>query len=503
MIKAKYTVEKGAEAEFNNHVDDCVGTGRMGLALQKEYHDQLKIVQDEIGFKHIRGHGLFSDDMAIYQAYTDENGEEKVEYNFTYLDRVMDDYISLGLRPFLELGFMPYKLASGEQTLFYWKGNTTPPKSDEGWTNLVIATLSHLMERYGADEAVTWPIEVWNEPNLPGFWKDADMPAYFHLFEITFRAIKAFDERFCVGGPAVCGGTDEKWIRAFLEFCAEKQLNPDFITRHHYTINFPENAGHYRYNKLVEPKSGIEQLHTTRVIIDSFPQFAGKKIMITEFNTSYTPQSPLHDTNMNAAHIAAQLSMLGNDNASYSYWTFGDVFEEAGVPFTPFYGGFGLVTNGLIKKPTFYTFKFFNALTGKCVLKTDESVVCRKKGGYNGVIWNLQMEDERYDLNFSLTLPADEKEYCLMVKTVDESSCNPLKVWHDMGEPSSPSKEQVELLRESAVPDIGTMRLSAKDGKVYFALTLSPNAVVYFELLPVKTSSDRGYDYDRVVSKNG
>lgn len=503
MIRTEYTVNTGDTAEFNNHVDDCVGTGRMGLALQKEYHDQLKIVQDEIGFGHIRGNGLFSDDMAIYQAYADENGEEKVEYNFTYLDRVMDDYISLGLRPFLELGFMPEKLASGTQTIFYWKGNTTPPKSDEGWTSLVIATLAHLIERYGAEEVTDWPIEVWNEPNLAGFWKDADMPAYFHLFEITFRAIKAFEPRFKVGGPAVCGGTDEKWIRAFLEFCREKKLQPDFITRHHYTINTPENIGHYRYNRLVEPKSGIAQLHTTRVIIDSFPEFAGKKIMITEFNTSYTPQSPLHDTNMNAAHIAAQLSMLGNDNASYSYWTFGDVFEESGVPFTPFYGGFGLVTNGLVKKPTFYTFKFFKRLKGQCVHRSDESVICKKQGGYNGVIWNLQMEDERERAEISFKLPADKQDYCLAVWTVDEVSGNPLKTWHDIGEPSSPSAEQLQLMRESAVPAVSTIRLSAKEYKVAFSLELAPNAVAYFELLPAEIRSDRGYDYERAVNKNG
>ena len=106
-------VKENDRAVFNNKVDFCIGTGRMGLALQKEYFEQLRYVQKEIGFKHIRGHGLFTDDMAIYHEY-EENGETKVEYNFTYLDLVMDSYKELGIRPFLELGFMPKKLASGE-----------------------------------------------------------------------------------------------------------------------------------------------------------------------------------------------------------------------------------------------------------------------------------------------------------------------------------------------------------------------------------------------------
>ena len=136
MIKKTITVNPENKVAFHNGVDYCIGTGRMGLALQKEYQNQLKLVQETIGFKHIRGHGLFSDDMAIYQE-TEVDGERIVEYNFTYLDLVMDSYRALGLRPFLELGFMPEKLAKGTQTVFYWKGNTTPPKSYDDWRALV------------------------------------------------------------------------------------------------------------------------------------------------------------------------------------------------------------------------------------------------------------------------------------------------------------------------------------------------------------------------------
>ena len=173
--KVAYQVNENSCEFFNNQVDFCVGTGRMGLALQKAYQEQLAMNQAEIGFKHIRGHGLFSDDMAIYQEYKDPEGNVQVEYNFTYLDMVMDYYKEQAIKPFLELGFMPAKMASGDQTVFYWKGNVTPPAKYENWQALVQATLKHLMERYGEAEVLTWPIEVWNEPNLPGFWKGADM----------------------------------------------------------------------------------------------------------------------------------------------------------------------------------------------------------------------------------------------------------------------------------------------------------------------------------------
>lgn len=503
-------ITEESKAFFHNNVDFCIGTGRMGLALTQEYQDQLKLVQEEIGFRHIRGHGLFCDDMAIYQEY-EEDGVKKAEYNFTYLDRVMDSYRSVGLRPFLELGFMPYKMARGTQTLFYWKGNTTPPKDYGAWCDMVQALLRHLMERYGADEVTKWPIEVWNEPNLPGFWENADMPEYFKLFHMTFDAVKAVDERFCVGGPAICGVRDEEWIRAFLDDCRDNHLAVDFVTRHHYTIELPEDIGHYAYSELMDPEDGFANLKTTRDSIDSFPEYKGLPIHITEFNTSYTPKGVIHDTNLNAALIALQLSRLGDVNESYSYWTFGDVFEETGVPFTPFHGGFGLVANGCIPKPTFWTFAFFKKLKegeGTCVYKDDNMVLLKRKdGSYQGVAWKIDdrkgkpsEEREKDAKKIKLSLPARDGGYCILTKTVDEKTCNPLKVWHDLGEPASLTEEQRKLLLEAARPYLKTKRTEAADGKVCVKLSLDRNAVVYFEVNPGEVTPDRGYDYDRVIS---
>ena len=489
-------------AEFHNQVDFCIGTGRMGLALQEEYLRQLELVQHEIGFRHIRGHGLFCDDLAIYQ----EAEDGTPEYNYTYVDRVMDSYRRLGLKPFLELGFMPEKLAGGTQTIFYWKGNTTPPASYERWNEMVKALLTHLCARYGREEVVTWPVEVWNEPNLPGFWENADMQEYFKLFDNTFKAVKEVDERFRVGGPAVCGGSDEVWIRAFLEYCREQSIPLDFVTRHHYTTEFPESVGHYGYAELMKAEDGFANLHTTREIIDSFPEYRGLEIHITVFNTSYIPNCPLHDTNRNAALIARQLSRLGEDNESYSYWTFGDVFEEQGVPFTPFHGGFGLVADGCIPKPTFWSFAFFKKLKekpGRCVHRDDNSVVMRlEDGSYRGVVWN--MADHRAGYDFRVTLEmAEGGEGCLLTRTVDESHCNPLKVWHDLGEPANPTEEENRLLRAASAPFTHTERAVCRNGRVSAGFPVEENGLVYFEWKPGKVHSDRGYSYLRTEQYPG
>lgn len=500
LEEKRIVINQNIKVPFYNNVDFCIGTGRMGLALTQEYQEQLKLVQKEIGFQHIRGHGLFCDDMAIYHEY-EENGVKKVEYNYTYLDRVMDFYRSVGLRPFLELGFMPEKLARGTQTIFYWKGNTTPPRDYGVWCEMVQHLLRHLMDRYGAEEVVTWPVEVWNEPNLCGFWENADMQEYFRLFHKTFDAVKAVDSRFCVGGPAVCGGTDEVWIRAFMEYCKENKIAVDFVTRHHYTIEQPMCEGHYDYVKLIAPEEGFFNLKTSRDIIDSFAEYKDLPIHITEFNTSYTPKSVIHDTNLNAAFIAHQLSRLGDGNASYSYWTFGDVFEEQGVPFTPFHGGFGLVADGCIPKPTFWTFAFYKKLqksNGICVYRDEHCVILRKPdGGYMGVGWNPVKSNTEDEKRFVLSLMAESGAYSLLTKTVDEETCNPLKVWHDLGEAANLTEGQKKLLQQASQPLVQTCRLECVGTTVEITLLLKRNAVVYFEVEKCDLQSDRGYYYER------
>jgi len=497
MKNLTINIKHGDTAQFTNNAAYCVGTGRMGLALQKEYQDQLAMAQAEAGFKHIRGHGLFCDDMAIYQAnrFPFPDGEEHVSYNFTYLDRVMDYYKEQGIKPFLELGFMPDKLASGKQTIFYWKGNTTPPKDDAAWCNLVKATLHHLAERYGEEEVSTWPCEVWNEPNLPGFWEHADKEKYLHLYEVTSQAVKEALPNMRVGGPAVCGGsTTPDWIRDFLTFCRDKKLPLDFVTRHAYMGETPEHKGRYLYHTMRTVEDLYAEMKGTREIIDSFPEYKGMEMHITEFNTSYNPFCPIHDTNLNAAYIAGVLACFGDVAASYSYWTFGDVFEEGGVPSRPFHGGFGMIANQLIPKPTLWTFAFFNNLKGECVYRDDHVVLMRRKdGSYEGVAWNICRE-ERSELSIDLNVPA-EGTVGLLTRTVDETCCNPLKAWHDMGEPASLTKAQLDFLRKAGQPLCQSTNVDADDGWVAVKLNLKENAVVHFELTSISEESDFGYDY--------
>ncbi len=485
-MKKQITVRPEDRAEFHNYADLCVGTGRIDLALHREYQEQLRAVQVQCGFQMIRGHGLFSDQLGIYQQHTEPDGTKRVWYCFTYLDRVIDAWMECGLRPFIETGFMPAALTDSPNTLFYWNAHTAPPREMKEWTDLVQATLRHLAQRYGMEEVASWPCEIWNEPNLAGFWENADKEKYLALYRATARAVKEAVPGMRVGGPAICGGAgSQQWIRDFLDFCRAEGLPVDFVTRHAYMGETPEHRGRYLYHSMRTPESILEEMRESRRIIDSFPEYRGLPLYITEFNTSYNPFCPIHDTNYNAALCAGLLACLGDVAQGYSYWTFGDVFEEQGIPTRAFHGGFGLMANGCIPKPTLWTFAWFAGLTGDAVYRDEGAVIVRRPdSGYEAVLWNLGEERE-----IELHLPL--RDAVALIELVDEETCNPLRAWHLMGEPASLGGEQLDALRRAGQPGVETR--AAADGRV--CLTLRPNAVARLRLLPVKPETDPGYDY--------
>jgi beta-xylosidase len=168
-IKSAYTARK-IRMDFNTekgpHIKafkECVGAGRANEGLRADWQQQLKLVQDEIGFRYIRFHGLLSDDMGIYREGADGNPQ----YNFQYVDVLFDYLLSINLKPFVEFGFMPSALASGKQLMFWWEGNVTPPKSYAKWADLIRHLVMHWEQRYGRAEVKTWYFEIWNEPDLP------------------------------------------------------------------------------------------------------------------------------------------------------------------------------------------------------------------------------------------------------------------------------------------------------------------------------------------------
>ncbi|MFZ4581714.1 MAG: GH39 family glycosyl hydrolase, partial [Paludibacter sp.] len=211
IIQADFSLEKGSLSEMYSF---CVGAGRANEGLRADWQEQLLQAKKDCGFKYIRFHGLLSDDMRVC---LEENG--KIVYNFQYIDKLFDFLVKIKVRPFVEFGFMPQLLSSGSQTIFWWKGNVTPPASYEEYGKLIYALTSHWKERYGEAEILKWFFEVWNEPDLGGFFTGTK-EEYFLMYKTVATNVKKVHGNLKVGGPAVA---TPAWIPDFLKYCSDNK----------------------------------------------------------------------------------------------------------------------------------------------------------------------------------------------------------------------------------------------------------------------------------------
>lgn len=460
---------------FNRTGDLCVGAGRANEGLRADWQRQLAEVQRECGFRYVRFHGLLCDDMGVYQV-----GKDRKEiYNWQYIDELIDAMMRLGTKPFVELGFMPSAMASGHHTIFWWKGNVTPPRDPAKWAALIKALVAHWTERYGEDEVAKWYFEVWNEPNLSGFWlgdkggrSDADFDVYarseyFKLYDVTARAVKSVSQRYHVGGPATAGNA---WIPETIEFCAKNSVPIDFISTHHYAVmsGYLDEAGNA--GTVLSP----DRESMTREVKHSREQIAKSalpnlELHYTEWSTSYTPSDPIHDSYHSAAFILNKLKGVGDAAQSMSYWTLTDIFEEAGPRMTPFHGGFGLMNYQDIRKPAFFAYQFVKRLGGTELVGSDSDAwVCTdEKGGVQALFWDFSIThpgpsviNQQY---YNKDLPSKETapvklhisglkpgKYELTAYKVGYRSNDAYTVYIDMGSPRQLSRGQVAQLRQKA-----------------------------------------------------
>jgi len=455
VITVDYSAEKGA---MSTMFKQCVGAGRANEGLRADWQQQLAFVKKECDFKYIRMHGLLTDDMAVYY----EDGKGNPQYNYMYIDALYDYLLSIGVKPFVELGFMPNALASGKQTIFWWKGNVTPPKDYNKWEDFIRNLTQHFTERYGVDEVKTWYFEVWNEPNLtPGFWTGTQAD-YFKLYQYSAKAIKSVNADYKVGGPGTAGAA---WESEMIDFCVKNNIPINFISTHSYGVSqgFLDEYGH---SGTVLSK---DSMAVSGDVLQSRKEIAASvkpnmELHYTEWSASYTPSDPIHDSYHEAAYILEKIKQVGSAANSMSYWVFTDVFEEPGPRFTPFHGGFGLLTIQGIPKSAFYAYQFMNKL-GKTELKNTDtrSWATKTDNGVQLLLWN-----------FTNTLPDSVNNQTYYVKDLPSKSNGKVKVnlsnvpagkytleiykvgyrvndayteYVDMGKPKQLNKQQVEELK--------------------------------------------------------
>jgi len=449
--------------------EHTVGSDHALMALRADWQSQLKRAHDELGFQHVRFHGLLSDDFATYVRDND-----KLVYSFFNCDRVFDFLLSIGMKPFVELSFMPAALASGDKTVFSYNANVTPPRNYKQWSTLIGRLVSHCVERYGSREVAEWFFEVWNEPNLRAFW-DGTQREYFKLYRYTAEAIKNVDPSFRVGGPATA---KSEWIEDFVAFCDRNKVPADFISTHHYPTNGYDSLSDTE-EQLFKSQRGIMR----QVAADTRRYAGGRPVYYTEWNASSNPRNPLHDEPYAAAFVASTILEANGLVDGYSFWTFSDLFEENYFPSTPFHGGFGLLNLHGIAKPTYRVFELFHALGDRQSLvdglhETVDCSLVQKDSSVTLLLTNHTTPGhsiETEQLEIQLTNAREPvKAY---IQRVDEDHANAKRLWVEMGQPEYLSSKDVDKLHDASQVVTEKQPFKYHDGIIVLKVTMPPHAV--------------------------
>jgi xylan 1,4-beta-xylosidase len=446
--------------------EHTVGSDHAPAALRADWQSQLKRAHEELGFRHVRFHGLLSDGMRTVIREHD--------YSFFNADQVFDFLLSIGMRPFVELSFMPGALAFGDKTVFSYEANITPPKDYKQWAKLIDRFVSHLVERYGEKEVAEWFFEVWNEPNLKMFWTGTQRE-YFRLYRYTVEAIKKISSSFKVGGPATARS---EWIEDFVSFCERNNVPADFVSTHHYP-----NDGFHR-DGTTEEQLFKSQRGIMREVAQNTRRHAGNRpVYYTEWNSSSNPRDPLHDESYAAAFVASTVMEANGLVDGYSFWTFSDIFEEEDFPSAPFHGGFGLLTLHGIPKPTYRAFELLHNLGDRQSLvdglhETVDCSVIQKESGVTVLLTNHttpghSIETEQVELR----LDNAREPLAAKIQRIDEEHANPKRLWVEMGQPEYLSSKDVERLEEASRLVDQKQSISFHDGSVLLKASLPPHAV--------------------------
>lgn len=458
---------------FPHFWEQMFGSGRAVLSLRESYRNDLRSVKQITEFRYVRFHAIFHDEVGLY----DEDAQGHPVYNFSYVDQIYDGLLANGVRPFVELSFMPKKLAAKDVLHAFWyKQNISPPKDYAKWDDMIVQLTRHLVERYGIAEVSQWYFEVWNEPNLDFWAGDPKQSTYFDLYDHTVRAIKSVDARLRVGGPATAQAA---WADVFIRHCAENNVPVDFVSSHVYGNDKSEDV-FGTSEKIPRDRMvcrAVKKVHE-QILASAKPQLP---LVWSEFNASYMNEPSVTDADYMGPWLADTIRQCDGLVDMMSYWTFSDVFEEQGVVKEPFYGGFGLLAEDGIPKPAFAAFAILHKLGDERIAVDSESALAtRKKDGTRVVaVWNYARPGET-GASKTITLKfkgGTARRASISRVDAEHGDVHPL--FKKMGSPPYPTTTQIETLRKNAKLPASEIR-DLKDGVL--TLTLPSHGLAVIEV---------------------
>jgi xylan 1,4-beta-xylosidase len=440
------TIDATAPAHpFPHFWEQMFGSGRANLSLRDSYRQDLRTVRDATGFQYIRFHAILDDENGVY----DEDAQGNPIYNFSYVDQIYDGLLENHIRPFVEISFMPRKLALNlTPHPFWYKPLPSPPKDPAKWSALIEAFAQHLVDRYGKAEVDQWYFEVWNEPNID-FWNGKPaQQTYFDLYDITAQSLKRVDANLRVGGPATAQAA---WVDAFLAHCTQNHIPFDFVSTHVYGNDTAQDV--FGTSETIPRREMVARAE--KKVFDQVKASAAPNtpIIWSEFNATYMNQPEVTDSAFMGPWMANHIRESDGLVSMISYWCLSDVFEEQGVVKTPFYGGYGLIAERGIPKAAFRAFELLHKLGDTRIeINSENALATKTKDGHIVLaLWNYAEPNETIPPRaFTIHLNGLKFKKA-RIQFVGPGSGSPLEAWKAIGSPALPTLAQIDALKKASV----------------------------------------------------
>lgn len=460
---------------FPHFWEAMFGSGRAVLSLRAQYRDDLAAMKAATDMRYVRFHGILHDENGVYSE--DEQGHPV--YNFSYIDQIYDGLLAKGVRPVVEIGFMPKQLAERQAVHPFWYHPiVAPPKDYARWDDLIRAMGRHLVDRYGIDEVGQWYFEVWNEPNIDFWAGEPKQETYFTLYEHTARALKAVDARLRVGGPA---SSSAHWVPEFIAHMTADKAPVDFISTHGYADDTVEDLFGTQEPIAMEQRlcRAVRKVHD-QIAASSRPDLP---LFWTEWNVPSYGDLNARDSSYLGAAVADDIVQCDGLAQMMSLWTFSAVFEEGGPDTSPFHGQFGLIGPGGIRKPGFTAFALLHRLgEQRLAAEGGQALATRRHDGSLAIaLWNLAPPTQPGTArHVVLRMDGVQPGTMARLTTLDDRHGNSQTAYRAMGSPTYPTAAQIDSLNRAAAMPGATPHRIASDGTI--TLDLAPNALALIEV---------------------
>lgn len=463
---------------------------------------QLIQLQHEVGFRYLRFHGIFDDDMFVYH----ENAEGKAVFNFTYVDEIIDFLLSIHIDPYVEFGYMPSALAMEQMRLFQRPSFVSMPASQDKWIGLVEAFLRHCLSRFGRESMRKWMFCPFGNPELTAGSNAADTKLYFELYERTCRSIWEMDESFVICGPGSAINSLEI-NRAFLDYCLRRDCMPDYLAFHSFqnAVSGEENED----IQLVEQPDVFpvavsrdehflrSQLHKmdellTKIGLSDYP------ILLDEWNSNLWQRDLCSDTCYKSAFLFKDILENYDRPSAIGYWTLSDNMEEVAPAPELFHGGFGLFNRLNIPKSGYRALELLKKAGSRLLSKGDGYFITAGEGAIQIFLYHYCHYDvlyryrhiagffgnDRYQvfhkkesrLMHVRLSGLNEGSYCIRYYSVGPEGGSAYDEWLQMGAPQYLNREEQKILEARSHPVYHTEEKAVENELVIKAL-LAPHEI--------------------------